>query len=149
MPCQPLTLFSDTGTSLTNAQMDENLRRLRDAINANESWQSAYLFANGQLKEQKVYFASSVSGSDDYAVTLSPAPASLAALTMAAIIVMKADVANVDENATLQPNAFVATPIKKQGTVDLEPGDIAAGEIVELVYDGTNFQLLGGARFTY
>lgn len=45
--------------------------------------------------------------------------------------------------ATLNVNSIGAVSIKKTGsTLDLVAGDIVSGEIVTVLYDGTNFQLL-------
>ncbi|GIV35407.1 MAG: hypothetical protein KatS3mg031_2942 [Chitinophagales bacterium] len=38
--------------------------------------------------------------------------------------------------------------IKKSGSQDLSSGDISAGQILILVYDGSNFQLIGGSGST-
>lgn len=47
--------------------------------------------------------------------------------------------------ATLNVNSLGAKAIKKSGTSALSSGDIAAGEIKILQYDGTNFQIIGGS----
>jgi hypothetical protein len=46
--------------------------------------------------------------------------------------------------ATLNVNTLGAKAIKKNGTVALAAGDISAGQILLLIYDGTNFQVVGG-----
>lgn len=46
--------------------------------------------------------------------------------------------------ATLNLNALGAKAIKKSGTTALSSGDIAAGQTLCLVYDGTNMQVVGG-----
>lgn len=47
---------------------------------------------------------------------------------------------------TLNVNTIGAKTIKKDaGGVDLEYGDIASGQIVALIYDGTNFQLISAS----
>ena len=42
---------------------------------------------------------------------------------------------------TLNVNSAGAKTIKRIGTIDLETGDIPAGKICTVIYDGTNFQL--------
>lgn len=46
-------------------------------------------------------------------------------------------------SATLNVNSLGAKTIKKEVSTNLSAGDIAAGQVYMLVYDGTNFQLLG------
>jgi hypothetical protein len=47
--------------------------------------------------------------------------------------------------ATLTVGSFPAIAITKSGTTPLSAGDIAVGSIVQVVYDGTQFQLASGA----
>jgi hypothetical protein len=90
-----------------------------------------------------VYAADSV-GTDAYAVTLSPAPGACAAgMTLR----FKAGTANTGA-ATLNVNALGAITIKKRYNQDLATGDILANQIVEVVYDGTNFQLVSPTAST-
>jgi hypothetical protein len=53
--------------------------------------------------------------------------------------------------ATLNINSIGAKAIKKNGSTALASGDISAGQIVYLVYDGTNLQVVGdgGATTAY
>jgi hypothetical protein len=77
------------------------------------------------------------SGTDAYTITLTPA---LAAYTDGLMINFKADVANTGA-ATLNVNGLGVKSIKKLFNQDLATGDIAAGQMVTVVYDGTNFEL--------
>ncbi len=83
--------------------------------------------------------AASTTGNDTYAITLTPAPTAYANYQ---IFRFKPDTANTGA-ATLNVNGLGAKTIKKNVSSDLETGDILANQIVEVVYDGTNFQLLG------
>lgn len=86
-------------------------------------------------------------GTDTYACNLSPA---ISSYTTGGRYKFKADVANTGA-ATLNLNAVGAITIKKAPggvTTDLADNDILVGQMVEVVYDGTNFQmvsLLGNA----
>lgn len=82
-------------------------------------------------------YAADRGSANAYAATLSPAPT----IAAGSHVVFKAAHANTGAS-TLAVNGGTATPIKKQGATDLASGDIAAGQIVEVVYDGTNFQML-------
>lgn len=43
---------------------------------------------------------------------------------------------------TINVNGLGVKPVKKGGSFDLAAGDIAAGQVVELAYDGTNYQVI-------
>mgnify|MGYP001202504890 CR=1 FL=1 len=73
---------------------------------------------------------------DAYAVTLRPAPS---AYTTGLLIRFKAISANTGA-CTLDVNTLGAIALKKNVSQDLANGDILAGQVVEAVYDGTNFQ---------
>lgn len=84
-----------------------------------------------------VYAADSV-GTDSYAITLSPAPAAYAT---GQTFFFKAGTANTGA-ATLNVNGLGAKTIKKGYNSDLVTGDILANQIVQVTYDGTNFQMM-------
>lgn len=84
----------------------------------------------------EVYAATST-GNDTYAITLSPVPTAYAAGNS---FKFKTDVANTGA-ATLNVNSLGAKTIKKNIDEDLQTGDIGAGQIIEVTYDGTNFQV--------
>lgn len=78
-------------------------------------------------------------GTDTYTVTYNPSPALY-------IINQKFLIKFVNSNtgaATLNVNGLGAKPIKKNVSSALEAGNIAAGQILLLAYDGTNFQIIG------
>ena len=82
-------------------------------------------------------YAADAEASDTYAITLSPAPSAYAA---GQSFKFKANTANTG-GATLNVNALGAKTILKNTDQALATGDIEAGSIVEVTYDGTNFQL--------
>lgn len=98
---------------------------LQTQINAKVSQSGAQIFG-----------ADSV-GTDAYAITLSPAPGSY---TTGMTVNFSAGTANTG-GATLNVNALGAKTILKQHDQALATGDIEAGQIVTVVYDGTNFQM--------
>lgn len=99
-----------------------------------------------QLNYQKgtLLYAESNTGTDDYAITLPLG--NIAAYSAGMIFRFKADVANTG-TATLNVTnsntsaALGITTITQLDGTTLNDGDIAAGSIVQVVYDGTNFQL--------
>lgn len=83
------------------------------------------------------YQADSV-GTGSYAITCTPAPT---AYTTGMRFTFKAGTANTG-SATLNVNSLGAKTIKKNYNTDLATGDIAANQIIEVVYDGTNMQMV-------
>lgn len=82
-------------------------------------------------------YAASATGNDSYAITVTPTPNDY---DDGDTYNFKADVGNTG-TATLNVNSLGAKTIKKYGTADLVTGDIVAGQIVTVRYDGTNFQM--------
>lgn len=82
-------------------------------------------------------YGADAGGTDAYAITLSPIPSAYAT---GMVINFKANTANTG-GATLNVNSLGATTILKLNNLALETGDIEAGQIVSVVYDGTNFQM--------
>lgn len=84
------------------------------------------------------YYAASSAATDSYAITIAPA---IAAYVTGMRFRFKADVANTGA-CTLAVSGLSAITIKKQHNQDLSDNDIEAGQIVEVVYDGTNMQMV-------
>jgi len=82
-------------------------------------------------------FAADAEASDTYVITLSPVPSSY---TTGMVVNFSANTANTGA-CTINVNSLGAKSIKKLYNVDPEDGDIAAGQLVTLIYDGTNFQM--------
>jgi len=88
-------------------------------------------------------YAADVGGTDSYAITLSPSPT---AYTTGMVVRFKANTLNTGA-ASLNCNSLGAITIKKFGsTNDLATGDILANQIVEVIYDGTNFQMISAVN---
>ncbi len=85
-----------------------------------------------------VIYAADAGSTDDYVITVTPAPA---AYVIGMTFRVKINTANAGA-CTLQVNALAAVSIKKNFNQDPVTGDFVAGQILELVYDGTNFQTL-------
>jgi len=82
-------------------------------------------------------FAADAEASDTYVITLSPVPSSLAT---GMVVSFSANTANTD-GATLNVNSLGAKAILKNHDTALATGDIEAGQVVTVVYDGTQFQM--------
>lgn len=85
--------------------------------------------------------AATASGTNTYTATISPAISSYTSNQRFWI-----NFTNANTGAsTLNLNSVGAISIVKSGSTALAGGEISAGQIMELVYDGTNFQLIGGS----
>ena len=96
------------------------------------------------LQHSAEVYAASASGNDTYAVTLSPVPTSY---TAGMTIRFKPDAANTGA-CSLNVNGLGAIAIKKKMNVDLSDNDILAGQVVEVIYDGSGtpyFQMVGAS----
>ena len=83
-------------------------------------------------------YAASAVGTDAYAITVSPVPDNY---STGDVYRFKADVGNTD-GATLNVNTLGAKTIKKNDGEVLDTGDIVAGMIITVQYDGTDFLIL-------
>lgn len=95
------------------------------------------------IKSTAIY-ATATGSANAFVVTLPTAPSSL---STGLVVVFKAN-HTITGAATVNVNSLGATTIKKQGSVDLEVGDIVNGDVVIVVFDGTNFQLQTAVRDT-
>lgn len=80
-------------------------------------------------------------GTNDYLVTLSPVPDSY---TAGMLINFKVAFSNTG-SSTLNCNSLGAISIFKNVSQQLAAGDIKIGQIVTVIYDGTNFQIVSGS----
>ncbi len=80
------------------------------------------------------------SGTNTYTVTLSPVPSSLAALTGVPVTVTFS-IGNTDIS-TLNPNTLGAVSLVQNGAT-LAAGSLVANQTYVVIYNGTNFELIG------
>ena len=91
-----------------------------------------------EIQSGSFWYGVSTGTANSYAVTLDPVPTLAAGL----FINMKANVANTGAS-TVNVNGLGAKSIKRTNGSDLSADDISLDGIAHLVYDGTNFQLIG------
>jgi hypothetical protein len=94
-----------------------------------------------------IYPQVTASGTNTYTATIS-SPSAITAYTTGSRYQVKFTNANTGAS-TLNINSIGAKSIVKAGSAALTGGDIAAGEIRILIYDGTNLQLQGSALKEY
>jgi hypothetical protein len=105
-------------------------------------------FTNGQpgatvvgVQNEQYTYATDTGSANAYAIA--PAPA-IVAYTAGQAFTFKAANAN-SAASTLNVNALGVKNITKNGSTALQGGEILAGQIIEVVYDGTQFQIVGTA----
>jgi len=89
------------------------------------------------IQNSSYTYAADAEASDAYAITVSPAPSAYVAGQK---FIFKANTANTGA-ASLNVNSLGAKTILKSNDQTLANSDIEVGSIVEVVYDGTNFQM--------
>ena len=95
--------------------------------------------AVGQLQDQGTIYAADSGSANALAVTLAPAPTAYAAGMR---VVTKAAATNTGAT-TINVNSLGTKAITKSGTTALTGGEITIGMLVDLIYDGTQFQMTG------
>lgn len=97
------------------------------------------------LRESVPQYAADGGTANTYAVTLSPAAT---AYTAGMVVRFKAANANTGAS-TLNVNGVGAINLKKSNGGALQANDIVANQLVEAVYDGTNFQIGPGRSWDF
>lgn len=97
----------------------------------------------GQVQSGTVSLIGSISGTDTITGSLSPALTAYAAGQMFWFVSAGANTGAV----TLNVNSLGAKNVTRDGSTALVANDIASGEVVVVVYDGTRFQMLSPNTF--
>lgn len=92
--------------------------------------------------DSNLKYAADTGVTDAYLIAPNPP---ITAYTAGQIFYMKALNANTGAS-TINVNSLGIKSIKRDGSIALTAGDILAGEIVTLIYDGTNFQLVNAGN---
>lgn len=93
--------------------------------------------STGQVQDNIVQYLTSVSGTD---VVTATAPMGMSAYVVGQRFTLIAAGTNTGAT-TLNINGIGAKAITKNGTTALAAGDITSGQAIEVVYDGTQFQI--------
>jgi hypothetical protein len=92
----------------------------------------------GQVQDGTLSYLTGISGTDTITAI---APVSMSALAAGQTFRFIAAGANATTSVTLNINSIGAKAVTKNGTTALAIGDIVSGAIVEVTYDGTQFQI--------
>lgn len=104
-----------------------------NAVNRNE------YAAAGQVQDSSLQWLTSVAGVDTITASITPSPTAYAAGQIFRFVPAGA---NTTASVTLNINGLGAKNVTKIGNSALGVGDIQSGAVVEVVYDGTQFQLM-------
>lgn len=140
MPVGTIVLRLPKGSPLTPAEMDSNLDNLRDFSDALETLFLVGHAADGTHKAGAIdsgsYAVATLATSPDvYNLTLSPAPS---AYTTGMVVRFKAGT-GCNGATNLNVNSLGSKDLFSRAGSELAAGDIATGQLVEAVYDGTSF----------
>jgi hypothetical protein len=164
----PLVLRIPNGTPLFASQGDNNLTTIVNFLNALAAITGISLNPDGTIKVGALNNINQIANLSTFADAFNangslpagvysagagpPAPGTYAvtqpaitALAAGQLLRFKADTANAGA-ATVTINTFVPQNIFKNDTIALAAGDILIGDVVTLLFDGTNFQLLALQR---
>lgn len=141
------TATLDVGPGAVNIKYWNNLNVPTRSIRENQvvsviysSTLAGYIMVS-PMGRPDVFHAIDGGSTDSYAITPVPSPA---AYFDGMNVLFKANTAN-SEAATLNVNTLGAIDLRKEKDQPLETGDIKAGQYVQAVYDGTNFQVLNSS----
>lgn len=95
--------------------------------------------ALGQVQDSTSQWLVSLSGTDTITATAAPV---IPAYVLGQTFRFLSTGANSTASVTLNINGLGAKAVKKNGSVSLAAGDIAASSVAQVVYDGTQFQLI-------
>ena len=116
---------------------DTLLSSLQASVAAVQATANAAVSVAG-LQAGSSTYAADTGTANTYAVALSPAPAALVA---GLSFLFKVKTLNTTAS-TLAVNSLTAKAITKNGATALSGGELVAGAIVQVTYDGTQFQLV-------
>ncbi len=129
-----------TNASTTVAGIVEEATQAEVDAGTTSGGTTARLFVNPSTVRSKLLsdYVADTGAADAYVITPSPA---ITSYTTGQIFTFKASATNTT-TSTLAVNGLAAKTIKRSdGATNLTAGDIVNGQIVQVEYDGTNFQL--------
>ncbi len=127
-------VFADTATRV--AATPSFIGQLGVQTDTNTIFKAASLTVGDWVREPVIPYLIAT-GTDAYSVTNTPPILAYAAGNTFSVYFTNANTAV----STINVDSLGAKSIKKNGSVALIAGDILAGKIYTLIYDGTNFQL--------
>lgn len=134
LPANSLSITADAGQSAILLALSSHLN--------NADAHPQYIKRVNLISEDALHYIGTVGGTANAITATTSASVTLASL--AAGMAFNVKVASANTGAvTLNINGFGAIAVTKKGANPLIAGDIAAGEVISVLFDGTRFQLLG------
>lgn len=139
--------FSDIGTALTQSIANDGqttpvanlpMATFRHTNVGNAAARTDYAAA-GQVQDSSLQWLTSIAGADTITASIAPGPAAYAAGQTFRFISAATNTTAV----TLNINGLGAKSVTKNGANALQAGDIPSGAVIQVTYDGTQFQLSG------
>ncbi len=132
------TCITKDGQTTVTANLPMNTKRHTGV--GNSAARTDYS-ATGQVQDSSFLYAADGGSANTYTITLSPA---VTAYAQGQIFHFKAANANTGAS-TLNVNSVGAKTIVKDVNTALASGDISQHEVISVIFDGTNFQMVGNA----
>lgn len=144
------------GSALTATEHDSNLEKIRDFLNTAVQIIESSLKENGDLKDNTVsadslrdriitqehlawvyaHFARDNGSADDYQISISPYPAAYAEGMFFLVKFASGNTGPSQIRLAASASTWLdRKPLRKRGNLELESGDIRAGQIAACVYD--------------
>jgi hypothetical protein len=142
VPLQKVSQWMPAATDLlTGAVRPDNITILVDengVLSSNTAGASDFITA---LQQQLYVFGRDTGTANAYVIAQNPPPT----IVVGSKVVFLAAHANTGPSTlTIDSSPVSTAPITKEGTVPLTGGEIAGAQIIEAVFDGTNWQIVGG-----
>lgn len=139
----PLSIIHADGTALAASELpgSQPFTVITDGTNFILQSSASVGINPAQLQTQGGNYAADAGSANAMSITLSPAPASLAALVGVPLRIKKIAAANTTTGVTLAVNGFAATSVKYLDGSALEIGQLPASGMMTVIYDGTEFAL--------
>lgn len=140
--------MSDIGTALTQSLSNDGqttpvanlpMATFRHTNVGNAVARTDYAAA-GQVQDSSLQWLTSVAGTNTITASVTPSPTAYTAGQTFRFVSAGANTGAT----TLNINGLGAKSITKNGTAALAAGDIGASTVIEVTYDGTQFQLMSG-----
>lgn len=141
------TTLSDLGTAITQSIANDGqttpvanlpMATFRHTNVGNAVVRTDYAAA-GQVQDSSLQWLTSIAGTDTITASITPSPAAYTAGQTFRFVAAATNTGAV----TLNVNGLGAKAITKDGTAALTAGELRSGAVMEVVYDGTQFQTAG------
>lgn len=129
------------GTNTPTGNMNMGTHRMTNAAAGVAATDFAIL---SQIQGSTFTYAAATGTANNFIVTLAPPPASYTT----GMVVRFTSNMTITGASTLNVNGLGAIAIKKDVNIAMQTGDVITNQLCEVIYDGTNFQLISNLNGT-